>query len=372
MRGGAEVNLRHRTFTTALALLLCASFVTLAPAADVEKKWRLSFVVGGYDTQDEVKSNSANQLVITDDDNIPQAVLRDPRNDSAVFADLKIDSATRATFAAQYAINKIFIVEGSIGYQKGDVGDIEVQVQFPGIDIPAEEDFAFETFRIPAGEMEQIPIQLSALARFRPRASFNPYFGAGVGYIIVGFDADDEFNQLSLNMDQSIGGFAPLQGLFGGIQALTAPSMVGDLEGADVDARDSFAWHLIGGGEISFKRRWSVVIDVRYVFASRDMSIGFNGAQSLGVPVPDRVEFQSVLVQEAFGPYSIVQGGLVDGGQLVPSLGAPAGTDCDVSTANCEWSFEPDGELDRGAYYVQGGRIKYGGISAQVGVRFTF
>jgi hypothetical protein len=115
-----------------------------------------------------------------------------------------------------------------------------------------------------------------------------------------------------------------------------------------------------------------VVIDVRYVFASRDMSIGFNGAQSLGVPVPDRVEFQSVLTQEAFGPYTIVQGGLVDGGQLVPSAGAPVGTDCDVTPANCEWSFEPDGELDQGAYYVQGGRIKYGGISAQVGVRFTF
>ena len=53
------------------------------------------------------------------------------------------------------------------------------------------------------GELERVPIQITALARFRPRASFNPYFGAGIGYSILGFDPDPAFDELSLNMDQS-------------------------------------------------------------------------------------------------------------------------------------------------------------------------
>ncbi len=32
----------------------------------------------------------------------------------------------------------------------------------------------------------------------------------------------------------------------------------------------------------------------------------------------------------------------------------------------------PDGHLDYGFYYVKGGEIKYGGLSLQIGIRYTF
>jgi len=54
--------------------------------------------------------------------------------------------------------------------------------------------------------MDYIPLRLSGIVRFRPRAKFNPYVGAGIGYSIVGFDPSDEFNQLSLAIDSSQGG----------------------------------------------------------------------------------------------------------------------------------------------------------------------
>ena len=34
--------------------------------------------------------------------------------------------------------------------------------------------------------------------------------------------------------------------------------------------------------------------------------------------------------------------------------------------------FVPDGNLDPGAYYVQGGEVSYDGYSLQVGIRYTF
>ena len=38
--------------------------------------------------------------------------------------------------SASYALTRYFVVEGSIGYQKGDLGDVEVQFQIPGAGHP--------------------------------------------------------------------------------------------------------------------------------------------------------------------------------------------------------------------------------------------
>ena len=72
-----------------------------------------------------------------------------------------------------------------------------------------------------------------------------------------------------------------------------------------------------------------------------------------------------------YGPMDIVDGGLIDGGRVVPTAEAPPEADCDLTTTTC-FIFDPDGQLDLGYYYVQGGQFEYGGFGAQVGVRFTF
>ena len=353
-------------------MIALSALMSPAMAADVEKKLRLSFVVGGSDTDDAVSSASANTLLVTDRDQQPIQLFRDPRNDSAALGDLTIQPTTRATLAVQYALTKIFMLEGSVGYQKGDVGNVEVQGQFFGVRVPSQEDFNFSIFRVPAGEMEQVPIQVTALARFRPRASFNPYFGAGIGYIVVGFEPSDELNQLSLNMDQSVGGFSVLQAFFG-VNALAPPVDVSDLDGARVSADDSFEWHLVGGAEISFKRKWALILDLRAIFASGEFKIGFNGSDSLGVSVPRGVVFADQIVgSSGAGAFTINQGGLIDGGRLAPSPGEDPSTDCAANPQQCEFVFEPDGVVDRGFYYAQGGSVEYSGISLQIGIRYTF
>ncbi len=335
-------------------------------AEDVEKRFRLSFSVGGFDTQDEIPSASANEFRLTDRDLVPVEVIRDPRDDSGVFGDLKISPTTRYTFTGQYAITKTLLVEASVGYQKGDVGDIEIQAQFSGVRPPEEEQFVFRIFRITAGEMEQVPIQLTAINRFRPRAKLNPYLGAGVGYTLVGFDPSDELNELSINLDNSIGGFSQ--------SGLGSIDVIENLSGVTVSARDTFAFHVVGGAEYSIKPKWSMFLDFRYSWASRAFNIQFNGQDELGISVPQGEEFLELSTGLVYGPYIITSGGLVDGGRIGPSPTAPPNTDCsDLAQAvDCEFIFEPDGVLDTGAYYVQGGDIDYDGASLQIGVRYTF
>lgn len=365
-------NLTGRLTAALVFLTLC---LTPAVAVDVEKKFRVSLSAGFFNSQDEISSDSGNELSLLDPVDMSFVdFFSDPRNDSGVFGNLDLQSGTITTVRAQYAVTPIFIVEASVGYQKADFGDVEMQVQFDGVNVPELEAFNFTIYRIPAGEVERVPIQLTALARFRPRSNFNPYVGAGVGYTIIGFDPTDELNELSLNMDRSEGGMMSLTSAFFGAPALLPPSQVTDLEGAYVDARDTFEWHLAGGAEYSFGPKWAMFLDVRWTFSSRKLEIGFNGAQGLGVSVPEFTDFKgSATDQTVYGAVRITQGGLLDGGMLIPDININPSADCDTDPLECEFSVGMlDGELDTGIYYVQGGAIETGGVGVEIGARFSF
>jgi hypothetical protein len=174
-----------------------------------------------------------------------------------------------------------------------------------------------------------------------------------------------------------------------------------DLRGATIDARDTFEWHLAGGAEVTFKRRWAGFLDIRWVDASRSFAVGFNGSDELGNSLPTFAPFNSsAIANERYGPNGVgfcsknatgaldqngnpvtcSGGGLVDFGRLVvvPSDEAPVGQTCtdtsDITSANCvlDFVFDPDGVPDPGQYYAQGGSFDYDGFSLQIGIRFTF
>ncbi len=348
-------------------------------AEDVEKKFRVSVSFGMYNVQDDVQSDSANNLFLLCSDATPVPcheleivqLYRDPRNDSAAFGTLEVKSGSIGSIQAQYAITKVFLVELSAGYQKTDVGDVEVQSQFLGFDIPDIERVHFEFYRIPVGEIEEVPLQLTFLARFRPRSTLNPFFGAGFGYTFQGFKPGSEFNTLSATMDSLRGGFSQVGEDFPGDITLANPSGFTDLSGATVDVRDTWEWHLAAGMEYSFKRKWSAFFDMRYSFAARSLEVGFNGGQDLGIAVPNYTTFDGD-ISEVFGPILITSGGLVDGGRLVPLPNEPPNTNCAVTPTDCTFVFEPDGQVDPGYYYAQGGTVKYDAFSLQIGVRYTF
>jgi outer membrane protein W len=360
---------------------LVVSLVAVAPglvaAEEVHKKWRFGASIGGYNPVDEIDSDAPNVLQLVDESGQTEAAFFDPRNDEGSFGNLDVQNAVTGTIHAQYALTPIFLIEGSIGYQRSDIGDVEMQAQFQD---PLDEvlDYDFQVYRIPVGELERVPIELTGLLRFRPRARFNPYFGVGMGYSFVGVELDDQFNTLSQRLDTSLGRATQITSAFPiGSSAFEIGPII-DFEGASITAEDSFEWHAVTGAELSVRRKWHVFADLRWVDSSHTIDIGFNGSGDLGVRVPQTVDLTgSELASVPYGPVSITNGGLVDAGRfiVVPEDELDPTLDCvpvPNQTGQClVFVNEPDGQLDPGLYYIQGGRINYDGFHLQVGFRFT-
>lgn len=352
----------------ACAVMLAAA----ARAEDVEKRWRLGLGIGLADTGGGVQSDAANILGITDFDDVLVGFFVDPRNDSGQQITLQIQTRSVVMLSAQYAATKMFIIDVSGGYSKGDVGDLELQAQFDRVPIPPDERFNFTIFELPCGEIETVPLNVTAIARFRPRASFNPYMGIGLGYTWIGFTPSDELNDLSRNMDLSLGQFARL-GLFPGGLVPTGPVL--DLEGVTASVDNSWNWHLSGGVEFTFKRKWATYLDLTYNFASQNMVLTFDPpTTSVGISVPsDRVVFIEPEASGTYGAVSVVDHGFIDGGQLVPLPEAPGDTNCNDTPNACEFVVgDLDGVPDPGMYYVQSGSLDYDDWVLTLGIRYTF
>ena len=387
------------------------ALVSPAAAADIEGKWRVALGAGGYNPVDDLPSPAANSLLFRDFELEPTRFFQDPRDDSSVFGNLDLQSGFQGKILVQYGISKIFLIEASVGYMETDLGDVALDVQFLGDPPEIEElDFNFTNFRVNAGTVERIPIQLTGIVRFRPRAKFNPYFGGGIGYVVQGYESSSEFDELSFNMDNTRGTRQTVGDSLFGDPALSTAGPLTDLDGAKVDVRDTFEWHVLAGAELSFKNKWAVFGDVRWTDASRDIRIGFNGSTELGFSIPQFEAFDdSPLGQEyppfgpGGGPILITQSGLIDGGQIVfvvreeflqddPTCDDPSNETqrirCELvffpinqSTGELEdpaglnrldEDFEADGELDPGFYYVHGGSVSIDGFTLTLGVRYTF
>jgi len=343
--------------------------MTAASAEDVEKKFRLGVSIGGFDGSDNAHSPSANVRAVFFPDDTFFGVIRDPRNDQGAVSDFGLEPQYIGTFSASYAFNPYWYLEGSIGYRQGDIGNVEVQAQFTGVEPEGNQSFAFRIFNLNGGTLTQVPLQVTTGIRFRPKAALNPYLCAGVGYTFNGFEPSDELDDLSVAMDNATAGFARLNG-----PGFDTPASFSELSGITAEAPDAMEWHLGGGVEITFKRRWVVFADARYLVYDKRFALHMNGdATELGISVPaDQVKTTDPGFSGPFGPYLFQTSGLLDGGSLVPAVGAPPDTNCATDPIACTFTGPPDGQLDPGYYYVHAGSVRYNGITFQVGVKFTF
>ena len=349
-------------WAVASALLLGVS-MNPARAEEVEKKFRIGGSLGGANTRASVESDSANTLLVFDSSTNLVDIVRDPRGDSGAFASFGLEPAWRASVSGQYAFTRHLILEASIGYQRGEVGDVIVQAQFPDQEIPQNQRFGFRSYDFSAGDIEQIPLDVTALFRFRPKTSFNPYLGGGLGYRWVGFSPSSKLDAASVNLSRSRGGIAPLASS-SGIQTINPPLSQSELSGATVSAPDTWVYNAAAGFEIQFKKHWTVFADLKWSFAQREFSLRFNGADSFGLPVPEGAIFEGTQIEA--GPMLISEGGLLDTGRRATII--DVGTNQPVTV----FVFEPDGVPDPGYYYVQAGTVSYDGPTLQFGVRYTF
>lgn len=369
-RGGSRTvrGLQALVVSSAAACLLLAS-TNVTRAEEIEHKFRLLFSLAGYNISDQAHSPSANIRTLLRSDGEVDTFIQDPRNDSAAFSNFGLEPQLGGVLGFAYAINRQWYVEASVGYRRGDVGNVEVQSMFQGAVVTVEQPLNFSIFNLNGGTIQQVPVQFTAGIRFRPKASFNPYVCGGIGYAFNSFTPSDELNDLSRTLDQSIGSFRQVTQAGGGFLPGEPPQ---SLSGITVDAPDAPEWHVGGGLEFTFASKWVVFMDARYTVYSGKFNMMVNGSNELGISVPSDQRFTSD--PDALGPFGAVEitnGGLIDGGSLVPAPGFP-GANCAVDQEQCQFTGPKDGIKDPGIYYVHAGRIRYDNVSLQIGFKFTF
>ena len=363
-----------------LALAAGGGFRTFAQQTEAEGgKLRLGFYLGGTWTGSEIESEAGNTLFLEDPYREPVDFLRDPRNDTAALGAFNFGYGVRASLSGSYQFNDRWSIELSSGYQRSNAGNVEIQLEPLGIPPDQQFQFQFDVYQVPAGTIEQVPVDLTIAARFRPKASVRPFVGFGFGYMLVGFNPSGELDQLSMDLDASRGVDTVLEGPAFGRKFLNASGVQRSLSGATVDAPDAWTWHGTAGLEWAFRKDWSFVSELRYVGANSNFSINFDGRTSLGRGVPQGIQTLPTNRPPDSYPYgavSINEGGLVDGGGLyvqeVDNTGQIVYVPCDPSTAGCQYYRIPDGQKDLGLYYVQGGEIRYSYFGMQFGIRYTF
>jgi outer membrane protein len=90
-----------------------------------------------------------------------------------------------------------------------------------------------------AGEMEQIPVLLTARVHFSTNHKVTPYLGAGIGYYLNDFDSNS-----------------------------SSP---------DVDVDDSFGFHVNGGLEVFITDYAAINVDIKYVWNEVNLDIKLPG-----------------------------------------------------------------------------------------------
>jgi len=217
----------------------------------------------------------------------------DPRPDDLVAREGSIDDSLGYGVTAAFDLTPHIQLAFDASYYKSEVGPIDVYATetYPFIFHDQVIELVDRDFKepIPAGELSQIPLTLTALYRMRPNKSIRPYFGAGAGVILSGFEQDDQVADLQSRLETlRIRGYANEKG------RNVTPSLNRsefEFDGGllrfndeiEVDADDAYEWHLTAGLEYAIDDRFSLTFDARYVFADREVSIEIMGHEQLDI-----------------------------------------------------------------------------------------
>ena len=185
-----------------------------ASAEDVEKKFRLGVSVGGFDgtrrrpqrrPRTSGRSSTRRRASI--------GLIQDPRNDSGAIGRLRDrvrDSSARspASYAFTPAIGTSRGRSGTRGRRRRTSRSRRSSTSVT-LD-EARRSSHFRIFNLNGGTLTQIPLQLTAGVRFRPKATLNPYVVRRRRlHASIGFEPSDELNELSTgDRTTSTGGFA--------------------------------------------------------------------------------------------------------------------------------------------------------------------
>ncbi len=377
-----------------LSMLLTA---TWAGAEDTRKKWQFGGGVSYWSTVDDIRSNSTTAYAPVNPaqaGSLPSILFSDPRPDANELNQPTIDDSWKFDFNASFGLTRWVAIELQGSYFKGSVGNVEfysedrflpvnlnvVQGIKNGINCdlvlcyqmsgPSDATSVTRNGFVPIGDLTEIPIQLSGVVRFRPESPFDPYVGAGVGYMFTSLDtaASQVGTPFVISASTSQGenrvvtmkGFDDIQNYTNGLSVaniasgaravITYPTggSEGDttITGLSASVENAPEVHLMGGVDYYFTNRFSMYIDARYVWAQSKVEV--------------RIDDQNQILS------GIRDYGCVNGAPTCRTLNGAV-----VDTSNAVITNDTLDDV-QDSILIQGGDIRLGGFSIGVGVKYTF
>ena len=426
--------MRFRRGAITWVLLLVLVSAEAARAEDTRKKWQFGVGFSYWSTDDNIRSNSSTAYAPVDPSqagNLPPIVFSDPRPDANELNQPTIQDDFKFDLQASYGLTRWVAIQLDASYFQGDVGNIEFYSEdktVPPSLTPTPPDDSVQSTQpknpldplhsicapqngpappgskpcftmvtgteyivkrnafLPVGTITEAPVSLSGVVRFRPESPFDPYVGAGVGYIFTSLDTSTSSmgtpivmstsNEQGSNKVLSMRGFDDVQDYTNGLVVQNIRSgaravfvfpcrqnastgdcvpvtdrpttpLGGTPLGAMTASVDSaMEYHLMGGIDYYFTSRWSLYIDARYVWAQSKVQVRVDGKEQVNSGVNDY--------------------GCENGGATCRSVNFG-----NMDTSNAVL-LNPSADNIQDLIIIQGGDIRLGGFSLGIGAKVTF
>lgn len=426
--------MKRRTCGLWLAAGLPALALTSGPARaeDTRGRWSLGFSAGILSTKDDIRSNAAGLLLnergLPDDDFADDVVVDssiDPRQDDLLGRETAVQERQTYGLSLSYGLTSWLSLQMEVGYYKGSVDNLDtfrvgrsfVDINQDNVILTSEQVSTAPhdaSLPISTGRLEQIPVSLSAVFRFRKDSPFNPILGAGVGMIFTDFEESSDFREMNRAIlegfqrtqifNQGSSDFAENVQLItdrfgrqiastdctGPADAMNRPDAACSLGREQLEALlqdpnvppefhqiliesyqplineqaiprrpfittevdDAFEYHLMGGAEYHFNERWSAFVLGRYQFTRANLRIRITDNGNLVTPTSAAGPSQAIHFDVDQAKFTFLSASNRQG-----LLGTGPGQQ--PSPVNDE-------------IIVQGGEIDLSGFTLAFGVRFTF
>ncbi|MBI3448115.1 MAG: outer membrane beta-barrel protein [Acidobacteria bacterium] len=407
-----------------LALALVSALATSVPfAEDVKGKFYVGGNLAVLVTTDNIRSNAALIIAPLGRDGAPftgdrgeviscdatrSNVFCDPRPDDLLSRQTQLQQTLKFDGHIGYGLTSSFSVQLDTGYYKGGITNFDVfttkVVPFttnlsgdpcashdanslvPGFKFREACEFhnartKTEKTPITAGQVTEIPVVLNGILRFRKDSNFNPYIGAGVGYLLTNVNQSDAVDALNTRLESLhvISVTDEFGGRFG--KNLVAPDTDGNApfnRQASVTIDRGLMWQFVGGGEYFFNDRVSLVFDARYGVSGQAINILMKGGQDQ----IDVTAFSEDLFRKD-GSLKIFLAQNSPPNPVVDPNNPGFRYVCDFQTAPPPKDYNGDGKLDacfggtgfrkpEEKIVVQGGQIRLSNFNFGFGIRFHF
>lgn len=422
--------------------LLSAALVCAGPAgaADLKGKWYFGGSLSFLSTTDDIRSNAAIILGDFGDDGVPDTgdaneggtcgvvdpggplgdgLFCDPRPDELLAKETAIEETFMLDLTAGFGLSSWLSLQLDAGYFRGDIGPVDAFLRdhFPVAGNPLNPTILTrfrdreELIPVQAGEVTEIPIQISGIVRFRKDSPLNPYVGVGAGRIFADVETGDDVHALngrieSMRLRYAVNEFGERVRLDPFDQNAGQDGRLPFRWPLVLEVEDAYEWHLMGGAEYSLNDRVSLVFDVRYMFADQGLRLDLAGQDQINIVTFSEKLFRPDgslhIYNDTPGPPNTLcidtgfRGIGCDPNQIHIRYVNPEGVDLTLNPPRIRFvcptigDFDKDGVLDlcydannigpsamgvtepRGDVIIQGGEIDLTGFTVAIGMRYRF